>query len=766
MSGDLKERALEYHRGGKPGKLAIVPTKPMMTQRDLALAYSPGVAFACTDIVADPANAAEVTARGNLVAVISNGTAVLGLGDIGPLASKPVMEGKAVLFKKFADIDVFDIEVDEKDVAALVDTIARLEPTFGAINLEDIGAPACFEVERRLKERMKIPVFHDDQHGTAIVVAAAVYNALQVVGKRFEDVRIVSTGGGAAGIACLDLLVGMGVKRANIVLADRDGVVYQGRNAGMNPYKDRYATAGAVRSLGEAMVGADIFLGLSGPGVLTGAMVKTMAAKPLILALANPDPEITPEEARAARPDAIIATGRSDYPNQVNNVLCFPFIFRGALDVGATTINEAMKIACVKAIADMARIEASDVVAAAYTGEQLRFGPGYILPKPFDPRLIVDVASAVAQAAMDSGVATRPIADLRAYRERLGQYVFRSGLVMKPVFHKAAQAPKRVVYAEGEDERVLRAAQVAVDEGIAQPILLGRDEVVARRIETLGLRLVPGRDVTVVDPVRDPRCHEYADVYRQVMGRRGVSPTFAATMVRADATVFASLMVRRGAVDAMVCGTAGRYAEHHRHVRDLLGRRGDAPVSAAMTLLILGKGTYFLTDTHVNPDPSAEEIAEIAVLAAEKVRHFGIEPKVALLSHSNFGSSDSPSALKMRAACDLLRRRAPELEADGEMQAGAALCEAVRDAALPNGRLRGQANLLVMPTLDAANIAFEMLKVLSDGLSVGPILLGVSAPAHIVTPEITTRGIVNVTALAVVDAQIDNTPVPLRQAAE
>ena len=766
MSGDLKERALDYHRLGKPGKLAIVPTKPMMTQRDLALAYSPGVAFACTDIVANPASAAEVTARGNLVAVISNGTAVLGLGDIGPLAAKPVMEGKAVLFKKFADIDVFDIELDEKDVDALVDTIARLEPTFGAINLEDIGAPACFEVERRLKERMKIPVFHDDQHGTAIVVAAAVYNALQVVGKRIGDVRVVSTGGGAAGIACLDLLVGMGVKRANIILADREGVVYQGRNAGMNPYKDRYATSGAVRSLDEAMVGADIFLGLSGPGVLTGAMVKRMAAKPLILALANPDPEITPEEARAARPDAIIATGRSDYPNQVNNVLCFPFIFRGALDVGATTINEAMKIACVKAIADMARIEASDVVAAAYTGEQLRFGPDYILPKPFDPRLIVDVASAVAEAAMESGVATRPIADLRAYRERLGQYVFRSGLVMKPVFHKAAQAPKRVVYAEGEDERVLRAAQVAVDEGIARPILLGRDEVVARRIEQLGLRLVPGRDVTVVDPVRDPRCHEYADVYRQAMGRRGVSPTFAATMVRADATVFASLMVRRGVADAMVCGTAGHYAEHHRHIRDLLGRRGDAPVSAAMTLLILGKGTYFLTDTHVNPDPSAGEIAEIAVLAAEKVRHFGIEPKVALLSHSNFGSSDSPSAQKMRAACELLRRRAPELEADGEMQAGAALCEAVRDAALPNGRLRGQANLLVMPTLDAANIALEMLRVLSDGLSVGPILLGVSAPAHIVTPEITTRGIVNVTALAVVDAQIDTTPVPLRQAAE
>ncbi|AWK89596.1 NADP-dependent malic enzyme [Azospirillum thermophilum] len=766
MSGDLKERALDYHRSGKPGKLAIVPTKPMMTQRDLALAYSPGVAFACNDIVADPAHAADVTARGNLVAVISNGTAVLGLGDIGPLASKPVMEGKAVLFKKFADIDVFDIEIDEKDVDALVDTIARLEPTFGAINLEDIGAPACFEVERRLKERMGIPVFHDDQHGTAIVVGAAVYNALQVVGKRIEDVRIVSTGGGAAGLACLDLLVGMGAKRANIVLVDREGVVYHGRNAGMNPYKERYATGSAVRSLGEAMAGADIFLGLSGPGVLTGAMVRTMAPKPLILALANPDPEITPEEARAARPDAIIATGRSDYPNQVNNVLCFPFIFRGALDVGATTINEAMKIACVKAIADMARIEASDVVAAAYTGEQLRFGPDYILPKPFDPRLIVEVASAVARAAMDSGVATRPLADLRAYRERLGQYVFRSGLVMKPVFHKAAQAPKRVIYAEGEDERVLRAAQVAVDEAIARPILLGRPEVVERRIEQLGLRLVPGRDVEVVEPVRDPRCHDYADVYRQLMGRRGVSPTFAGTVVRAESTVFASLMVRRGAADAMICGTAGRYGDHHRHIRDLLGRRGDAPVSAAMTLLILGKGTYFLCDTHVNPDPTAAEIAEIAMLAAEKVRHFGIEPKLALLSHSNFGSSDSPSALKMRAACDLLRQRAPELEADGEMQAGAALCETVRDAALPNGRLRGQANLLVMPTLDAANIAFEMLKVLGDGLSVGPILLGVSAPAHIVTPAITTRGLVNITALAVVDAQMDLAPVPLRQAAE
>ncbi|WP_114394001.1 NADP-dependent malic enzyme [Oleisolibacter albus] len=766
MSGDLKERALDYHRCGKAGKLAIVATKPMLTQRDLALAYSPGVAFACEDIVADPSRVAEVTARGNLVAVISNGTAVLGLGDIGPLASKPVMEGKAVLFKKFADIDVFDIEIDEKDVDALVDTIARLEPTFGAINLEDIGAPACFEVERRLRERMKIPVFHDDQHGTAIVVAAAVHNGLNVVGKRIEDIKVVSTGGGAAGIACLDLLVGMGLRRDNVILADREGVVYPGRNRGMTPQKERYATASGVRSLADAMVGADLFLGLSGPGVLTGDMVKAMGPRPLILALANPTPEIMPEEARAARPDAIIATGRSDYPNQVNNVLCFPFIFRGALDVGATTINEEMKIACVKAIADMARIEASDVVASAYTGEQLRFGPDYILPKPFDPRLIVEVASAVAKAAMDSGVATRPLADLRAYRERLGQYVFRSGLVMKPVFQKAAQAPKRVVYAEGEDDRVLRAAQVAVDDGIAKPILLGRPEVVARKLAELNLRLVPGRDVEVVEPVRDPRCHEYAHVYQQVMGRRGVSPAQAATLVRSDASVFAALMVRRGAADAMICGTAGRYADHHRHVRDVLGRHGDAPLSAAMTLLILGKGTYFLADTQVNTDPTAAEIAEITVLAAEKVRHFGIEPKVALLSHSNFGSSDAPSALKMRAALELLRRRAPELEADGEMHAEAALSETVRGAILPDSRLRGAANLLVMPNLDAANITVEMLKVLGDGLAVGPILLGVGAPAHIVTPAITTRGLVNVTALAVVDAQLDTAPVPLRQAAE
>ncbi|WP_109108294.1 phosphate acyltransferase, partial [Azospirillum sp. TSO35-2] len=589
---------------------------------------------------------------------------------------------------------------------------------------------------------------------------------LQVVGKRIEDVKIVSTGGGAAGIACLDLLVGMGVKRSNITLVDLDGVVYRGRNVGMNPHKERYATDSAVRSLADAMAGADLFLGLSGPGVLTGAMVKTMAPKPLILALANPDPEITPEEARAARPDAIIATGRSDYPNQVNNVLCFPFIFRGALDVGATTINEAMKIACVRAIADMARAEASDVVAAAYTGEQLRFGPDYILPKPFDPRLIVEVASAVAKAAMDSGVATRPLADLRAYRERLGQYVFRSGLVMKPVFHKAAQAPKRVVYAEGEDDRVLRAAQVAVDDGVARPILLGRVEAVERKIRGLGLRLTPGGNVTVIEPARDPRSHEYADVYRRIMERRGVSPAFADTVVRTDATVFAALMVRRGAADAMICGTSGRYAEHHGHVRDVLGRRGDAPVSAAMNLLILDKGTFFLCDTHVNADPTAAEIAEIAVLAAEKVRHFGIEPKVALLSHSNFGSADSPSAVKMRKALDLLRSRAPDLEADGEMHADAALSEAIRDRVLPNGRLRGQANLLVMPTLDAANIAFEMLKVLGDGLSVGPILLGVGAPAHIVTPAITSRGVVNVTALAVVDAQMDSAPFPVRQAAE
>ncbi|HEY0833062.1 MAG TPA: NADP-dependent malic enzyme [Azospirillum sp.] len=754
MSEDFDKLALDYHRYPKPGKLAVVATKPMANQRDLALAYSPGVAAASMAIARDPAQAAELTARANLVAVVTNGTAVLGLGNIGPLAAKPVMEGKAVLFKKFAGLDCFDIELNENDVDALVDTIVRLEPTFGAINLEDIAAPACFEVEQRCRERMKIPVFHDDQHGTAIVVGAAVLNALKLVGKDMGSVKVVSTGGGAAGIACLDLLVGLGIRRENVWLVDRVGVVYQDRNEEMNTYKAAYAKDTTARTLDEVIDGADLFLGLSGPRVLTPDMVKRMADRPLILALANPEPEIMPDLAREARPDAIIATGRSDFPNQVNNVLCFPFIFRGALDVGATTVNEAMKIAATHAVANLARAEPSDVVAAAYTSADLRFGPAYILPKPFDPRLIIEVSSAVAKAAMDSGVATRPIQDFRAYRDQLGQYVFRSGLVMRPMMLRAKQAPKRVVYAEGEDERVLRAAQTAVDEGIAHPVLIGRHEVIARSIAELGLRLEPGKDVEVIEIIRDLRYHNYAEVYRRLMGRRGVSPMHAVNVVRTQPAVFGALMVKRGEADALICGTSGRYADYLAHVMDVIGLRKGVKVAGAMNLLILESGTYFLSDTYVTHDPSAEQVAEVARLAAEEVRRFGIEPKVALLSHSNFGSADTPSARKMRAACQLLMEEFPELEADGEMHADAALSEAIRHRVLPDSRLKGQANLLVMPTLDAANIAFNMLKVLGDAQNVGPMLLGAARPAHIVTPSITVRGLVNMTAIAVVDAQL------------
>ncbi len=765
---DLKEQALHYHRFPTPGKLSITPTKAMTTQRDLALAYSPGVAYACEAIAEDGNAAAEYTARGNLVAVISNGTAVLGLGAIGPLASKPVMEGKAVLFKKFAGIDVFDIEIDEMDADMVVETIARLEPTFGAINLEDIKAPECFIIEKKLRERMKIPVFHDDQHGTAIVVGAAVRNALTLVGKRIEDVKVVSTGGGAAGIACLDLLVSMGLKRENVILADRDGVIWRGRNSGLNnPWKDQYATSGPVRSLDEAFQGADVFLGLSGPGVVTPAMVQAMAERPLILALANPTPEIMPEDATRARPDAIVATGRSDYPNQVNNVLCFPFIFRGALDVGATTINEEMKVACVEAIASLARAEASDVVASAYTGEELTFGPAYILPKPFDPRLIIEVSAAVAKAAMDSGVATRPIEDFRAYRESLAQQVFKSGLLMKPVVERAqSRQPQRVVFAEGEDERVLRAAQAAVDERLAFPILVGREEVILARMEKLGLRLSPGRDVEIVEIIRDPRYHTYADAYWRLMRRRGTSPEYAATVVRTRGSVFASLMVRRGDADAMVCGTSGRYASHLEHVMNVIGPKPGVKTAAAMSVLILPKGTFFITDTYVNAEPTPEELAEITLLAAEEVRRFGLEPKVALLSHSNFGSSDSPSARRMREALPLIEAADPTLEVEGEMHSDAALSEAIRNRIFPGGRLKGTANLLVMPTLDAANIAFNMLKVLGDGLPVGPILLGAAKPAHIVTPSITVRGLVNITALAAVGAQVERQPERRKQREE
>ncbi len=755
MTDNLAEEALSYHRQAPAGKLAISATKPMSTQRDLALAYSPGVGAACQAIVADPGQASALTARGNLVGVVTNGTAVLGLGAIGPLAAKPVMEGKAVLFKKFAGIDVFDIELAELDVDKLVDIIAAMEPTFGAINLEDIRAPECFELERRLRQRMNIPVFHDDQHGTAIVVGAAVLNGLKVVGKEIGAVKVVSTGGGAAGIACLDQLVALGLPPANVILVDHLGVVHQGRNEAMNPEKARYSQDTEARGLDEVIGGADVFLGLSAGGILTPEMVARMAPKPLILALANPDPEILPDAAKGVRPDAIIATGRSDYPNQVNNVLCFPFIFRGALDVGATTINEEMKVACIHAIARLAMAEASDVVATAYGTAGLRFGSECILPKPFDPRLILEVAPAVAAAAMASGVATRPIADLRAYRQELERFVFRSGVAMKRVFERAKTAAKRVVFAEGEDDRVLRAVQAALDEGLARPILVGRREIIAQRVEALGLRLdLDGGAIEVVDFVRDPRLHAWADVYHRIMQRRGVSPDYARTVLRSRTTVIGATMVRLGEADAMICGTSGRHRKHLQHIENVIGRARGVSTMSAMNLLITPKGSFFLCDTYVSADPSAEQIAEMTFLAADEMRRFGIEPKAALLSHSNFGADDSPSSRKMRHALELILDREPDFEVEGEMHSDAALNERIRQRIFPNSRLAGEANLLIMPTLDAANIAMNMVKVLGDALAVGPMLMGAAKPVHIVTPSITVRGLLNMTALAVVDAQL------------
>jgi malate dehydrogenase (oxaloacetate-decarboxylating)(NADP+) len=749
----LRDIALEYHRQSTPGKLAIVATKPLANQRDLALAYSPGVAAACEAIAADPAEAATVTARANLVAVVTNGTAVLGLGAIGPLAAKPVMEGKAVLFKKFAGIDVFDIELAERDPDKLVEIVAALEPTFGGINLEDIKAPECFEIERKLRQRLKIPVFHDDQHGTAIIVAAAILNALRVVGKKMDAIKLVVSGAGAAALACLDLLVDLGVRVDHIWVTDIAGVVYKGRKAEMDPRKERYARDTGARTLADVIEGADVFLGLSAPRVLKPEMVAKMAQQPIILALANPVPEIMPEEAKAVRPDAIIATGRSDYPNQVNNVLCFPFIFRGALDVGATQINEAMKIAAVKALADLAMAEASDIVVAAYGAEAPSFGPENLIPKPFDPRLILQVAPAVARAAMESGVATRPIADFNAYRQRLSQFVFRSGLAMTPVFARAKADPKRVVYAEGEEERVLRAAQAVLDDGLARPILIGRTEVVETRLQRLGLRMRPGQDFELVNPQSDPRYPEYWKLYHSIMERRGISPDFARNLVRTRNTLIAALMVRRGEADAMLCGTIGQFHRHLRHVVNVIGQDPRVHQVAALNLLILQKGTYFIVDTHVTPDPSAEAIAEMTILAAREVRRFGIEPKAALLSHSSFGSADTATAVKMRDALALIRLRAPDLEVDGEMHGDAAVSEDIRNKIFPNARFKGSANLLVMPTIDAANIAFNLLKTLGDGLSVGPMLLGVARPAHILTPSVSVRGIMNMTALCVVDAQ-------------
>ncbi len=753
LSDDLHAGALVYHRLPRPGKLEIRATKPLGNQRDLALAYSPGVAAACMAIASEPATAAELTSRANLVAVVSNGTAVLGLGNIGPLAGKPVMEGKAVLFKKFAGIDVFDIEVAANEPDRLVDVVAALEPTFGGINLEDIKAPECFEVEAKLRERMKIPVFHDDQHGTAIIVAAAVRNALDLAGKRIDEVKLVASGAGAAALACLNLLVAFGLRRDNVFVTDIDGVVYEGRTAAMDRWKSVYARKTDKRVLAEVIGGADIFLGLSAGGVLKPDMVREMAPRPLILALANPDPEIDPAAALAVRPDAMICTGRSDYPNQVNNVLCFPYIFRGALDVGATAINEEMKRAAVEAIAGLAREAPSDVAARAYGGEVSTFGPGSLIPNPFDPRLILRIAPAVAKAAMDSGVATRPIGDFVRYQDRLNEFVFRSGFIMKPVFAQAKTAPKRVVYAEGEDERVLRATQAVVEEGLAHPILIGRPAVIEARLERFGLSIRPERHFTLINPDDDPRYRLYSQTYVELAGRKGITPDVARTVLRTDATVIGALMVQRGDADALLCGVEGRFKTHLRHIRDIIGYAPGVEDFAALSLVITPKGAYFLADTEVRADPTATEIAEMAVLAATHVRRFGLEPKIALLSHSDFGSSDSDSARKMRAATALLAAQHPELEIDGEMHGDTALDPALRERVFPYARLKGRANVLIMPTLDAANITYQLIKAIADALPVGPILVGAARPAHVLSPSITARGIVNMTSVAVVEAQ-------------
>ena len=750
---DLKQAALEYHRRNPQGKIKVAPTKPLVTQRDLALAYSPGVAAACDAIVEDPTSAAEYTARSNLVAVISNGTAVLGLGNIGPLAAKPVMEGKGVLFQKFAGIDVFDIEIDENDPDKLVDIIASLEPTFGGINLEDIKAPECFIVERKLRERMKIPVFHDDQHGTSIIVGAAVINALVVVGKKIEDIRVATTGAGAAGIACLDMLVALGVKPEHILAFDRHGVIHTERTD-LDPDKQRYARDTRARTLAEIVEGADVFLGLSAGGILKPEMVATMAARPVIFALANPNPEITPEDAKAVRPDCIMATGRSDYPNQVNNALCFPYLFRGALDVGATVINEAMKIACVKAIAALARRESSDVSARAYGGKPPSFGADYLIPQPFDPRLLIQLPPAVARAAMESGVATRPIADFAAYNDQLTSFVFRTGLLMKPVFERAKSAPCRLVYAEGEEETVLRAVQVVVDEGLAKPILIGRPEVIEKRIKRAGLRIRLGVDVEICNINSDPRFDDYWQHYHRLMQRRGVTPSMAKAVVRSRPTAIAALMVERGEADAMICGLVGQYQGKLRYIRDIIGLDAGVVEPSAMAAVATDKGTFFYLDTHVQDDPCPEQIAEATLQASIRLKLFGIVPKIALLSGGNFGSRDTCGAKKMRKALELIRARAPRLEVEGEMQADVALTPALREKLFPNSRLEGKANVFVFPNLDAANIAYNMTRMLSDGVVIGPILMGVAKPAHILMPQSTVRRVVNMSAVACVEAQI------------
>lgn len=767
------KQALEYHKAGRPGKVAIKATTPLATQADLALAYSPGVAAPCLEIEKDPLAAYDYTAKGNLVAVISDGTAVLGLGDIGALASKPVMEGKSVLFKKFANIDSVDVEIDmtpykgddtkdgedgggycrETYIQKFVDIVASLEPTYGGINLEDIKAPECFEIERRLKERMNIPVFHDDQHGTAIIVTAAFRNWIEWSGRKMSKIKLVCSGAGASAMACLNLLVEAGLKKENIIVCDRRGVVYKGRNEGMDPVKEQFASDTKHRELKDAIKGADVFLGLSGPGVLSQDMVKSMGKAPLIMALANPTPEIMPEDAKAAKPDCIVCTGRSDFPNQVNNVLGFPFIFRGALDVGATVINEEMKLACVDAIAALARKEVSPEVAAVYSDEDLTFGPDYLIPKPFDPRLIVDLPMAVAKAAMDSGVATRPIEDFEAYKLKLKQFFIRSQLVMQPMFERAKESPKRVVYAEGEEEKTLQAIQTVLDEGLAEPIIVGRRKVVETRIKRLNLR-IDLDELLLIDPEDDPRYKDYWTTFHQIMERRGITPTDARNILRTNTTVIAALMVYKGEADAMVCGSTGNYNKHLRDVKNIIGLKPGVETPAAMNALILPRGTFFFCDTQINNEPSIAEISEMTLMAAEEVRRFGMTPKVALLSHGNFGNRDSCSTRKMRDACADIHRRDPSLEIDGEMTADTALSESIRKALMPNSTLHGAANLFITPNVDAANIAFNILQALFDGISIGPLLLGAARPAHILTPSTTSRGIVNITAVAVVGAQI------------
>ena len=757
----LREAALEYHRNPSKGKISVTPTKPLSNQRDLSLAYSPGVAYPCLDIQADPSKAFDYTSRGTLVGVITNGTAVLGLGDIGPLAGKPVMEGKGCLFKKFAGVDVFDIELDARDPDKIIEIVAALEPTLGGINLEDIKAPECFYIEQELSKRMNIPVFHDDQHGTAIISSSALLNGLELVGKQIDQVKVAVSGAGAAAIACVDVMVGLGVKREHVFMVDSKGVIYEGRPGGMDASKARYAQKTEARTLADVVNGADVFLGCSAPGVLTAEMVKTMADKPIILALANPEPEIRPELAKAVRPDCIIATGRSDYPNQVNNVLCFPYIFRGALDCGATKITEAMKLACVRQIAALAKENISEEVANAYAGKELAFGPDYLIPTPFDSRLILKIAPAVAQAALESGVASRPITDMDAYRSSLTRFVYQTGMLMRPVFNAAKSLPKaqkRVAYADGEDERALRAAQFAIDDNVAHPILIGRPAVIAARIAKAGLRMEPGKDVEVCDPSDDPRFRQYWETYYQLMKRDGATPEMAKAAVRRSNTIIASLMVKLGDADAMICGLVGTYETHLERIHHILGHSPDAKQYAALNALMTpNNGTLFITDTYVNEDPTAEELADIAWAAVQEVQRFGIPPKVAFLSHSSFGSSKRASARKMRAARDLFVARHPDIECDGELHGDAALEPKVRNTYLQDSTLTAPANLLVCPNIDAANILYNVLKTTtSGGVTVGPVLMGTSASAHILTPAATVRRVLNMTALAVVNSATRN----------